>query len=117
MAVVTPRPRIGKYAASVYNPRPADSERQPRNAAFHNRSEEAAPVAKLTTRARKALPSADFAGGGRSFPIPDKSHARNALARVANKSPAVKAKVRSAVKRKFPGIGKKSKSRGIINRG
>ena len=43
---VTPRARIGKYAASVYNPRPADSERQPRNAAFHNRSEEAAPVAR-----------------------------------------------------------------------
>jgi len=114
---VTPRARIGKYAASVYNPRPADSERQPRNAAFHNRSEEAAPVAKLTTRARKAIKPANFAGPDRSYPIENASHARNALSRVANKSPALKAKVRSAVKRKFPGIGKKAKSLGIINRG
>jgi hypothetical protein len=75
-------------------------------------------MAKLTTKSRKALPAQDFAGPDRSFPIPDASHARNALARVGNKSPAKKAKVRAAVKQKFPGIavgGKKSA--GLINRG
>lgn len=73
-------------------------------------------MAKLTTKARKSLPTQDFAGPDRSFPIPDASHARNALARVASKSPAKKAKVRAAVKRKFPGIavgGKKPA--GLIN--
>lgn len=69
-------------------------------------------MAKLTTRARKRLPAADFAGPDRSFPIADASHARNALSRVADRSPALKARVRAAVHRKFPGIGKP----GIINR-
>lgn len=40
-------------------------------------------MAKLTTKARKALPAADFAGPGRSYPIPDKSHAANAKARAS----------------------------------
>ena len=70
-------------------------------------------MAKLTTKKRNALPAADFAGPDRSFPIPDASHARNALARVANKSPAIKAKVRGAVKRKFPGV---KQAGGMINR-
>lgn len=38
---------------------------------------------KLTTKARKALPKADFAGPGKSYPIPDKSHAANAKARAS----------------------------------
>jgi hypothetical protein len=38
---------------------------------------------KLTAKARKALPKADFAGPGKSYPIPDKSHAANAKARAA----------------------------------
>ncbi len=62
-------------------------------------------MAKLTAATRNALPTSTFAGPDRSFPINDKSHARNALSRVANKSPALKAKVRAAVKRKFPSIG------------
>lgn len=41
-------------------------------------------MAKLTARARKALPASDFAGGKGKYLIPDVSHARNALARVAN---------------------------------
>ena len=40
-------------------------------------------MAKLTTRARKALPKGDFAGPGRSYPVPDASHARNAKARAS----------------------------------
>jgi hypothetical protein len=45
-------------------------------------------MAKLTTSARKALPSSQFAGPNRTFPIPDAAHAANAKARAAQ---AVKA--------------------------
>lgn len=45
-------------------------------------------MAKLTTKARKALPTSMFAGPGRSYPVPDKSHAANAKARATQ---AVKA--------------------------
>jgi len=69
-------------------------------------------MAKLTARARKALPGGDFAGPDRSYPDQNKSHARDALSRVANKSPALKARVRAAVHRKYPDIGKP----GLINR-
>ena len=60
----------------------------------------------LTTKARKKLPKSSFAmPGKRAYPINDKAHARNALARVSQYgTPAEKAKVRSAVHRKFPGI-------------
>ena len=61
-------------------------------------------MAKLTSKQRNALSSKDFAGPDRSFPINDRSHARNALSRVANKPPAVKAEVRGAVSRKYPGL-------------
>jgi len=40
-------------------------------------------MAKLTAAKRKALPTKDFAGPDRSYPVQDKSHARNALARVS----------------------------------
>ena len=44
----------------------------------------------------------------RAYPLNDASHARNALARVSQHgSSSEKAQVRAAVKRKFPGIGKK----------
>lgn len=63
-------------------------------------------MAKLTAKTRNALPAKSFAGPDRSYPIADASHARNALSRVsANGSPALKAKVRSAVKAKYPSIG------------
>lgn len=59
----------------------------------------------LTAKKRNALPGKDFAGPDRSYPINDASHARNALARVSQHgSPALKAKVRSKVARKYPGI-------------
>lgn len=63
-------------------------------------------MAKLTAKKRNALPSSTFAGPGRSFPINDPSHARNALARVADRSEALKARVRAKVHSKFPDIGK-----------
>lgn len=58
-------------------------------------------MAKLKAKARNALPSSDFAGPDRSYPIEDASHARNAKARVANKSPALKARVDAKVKAKY----------------
>lgn len=66
-------------------------------------------MAKLTYAARKKLPSSSFVEpGARKYPIENASHARNALARVSQYgSPAEKAKVRAAVHRKYPGIGKK----------
>jgi hypothetical protein len=71
-------------------------------------------VAKLTTSARNSLSSGSFALPGRRYPIHDKSHARNALSRVSQHgSASEKARVRAAVKKKYPGIGKsKSKSKG-----
>lgn len=38
-------------------------------------------MAKLTTKGRNKLPASAFAGPGRSYPVPDKSHAANAKAR------------------------------------
>lgn len=68
-------------------------------------------MAKLTTRERKKLPKGDFAvPGKKAYPIPDKSHARNALARVSQfGSSSEKKEVRAAVHRKFPTIGKPEK--------
>lgn len=61
---------------------------------------------RLTAAARHALPDSSFALSGRRYPIEDKNHARNALARVSRHgSPAEKSTVRAAVHRKYPGIG------------
>jgi hypothetical protein len=38
-------------------------------------------MSKLTTGRRSNLPRSDFAGPGRSYPVPDRSHAFNAKAR------------------------------------
>ncbi len=69
-------------------------------------------MGKLKAAQRAKLPSKDFALPGKgkgpsgkgsgSYPIPDKSHARNALARSAGKP--VAAAVRAKVKAKYPGI-------------
>lgn len=63
-------------------------------------------MAKLTTKARSALPKKSFAvPGKKAYPINDANHARNALARVSQfGSPSEKKQVRAAVKKKFPGI-------------
>jgi hypothetical protein len=64
-------------------------------------------MAKLTAKKRNALSGSTFAGPDRSYPIPDASHARNALSRVSQfGSPDLKAAVRAKVAKKFPGIGK-----------
>ena len=67
-------------------------------------------MAKLTSKSRKALPKADFAGPGRSYPVPDKAHAANAKARAAqavnagHMSAAEKAKIDAKASAK---LGKK----------
>jgi hypothetical protein len=62
-------------------------------------------MAKLKAAQRNKLPSGDFAGPDRSYPVNDASHARNALARASqNASPALKSKIQSKVHRRFPGI-------------
>lgn len=63
-------------------------------------------MAKLTSDQRNALPSSKFAvPAGRSYPIQDASHARNALSRVAqNGTPALRKQVRDAVAKRYPGI-------------
>lgn len=68
-------------------------------------------MSKLTPKKRRALPKKSFAVPEReAYPINDASHARNALSRVAgNGTPTEKAKVRAAVKKKYPSIGKKKK--------
>jgi hypothetical protein len=73
-------------------------------------AEEAMPMAKtLTAKDKKKLPKSSFAlPGKRKYPLTDKAHARNALARVAqNGSPAEEKKVKAAVRKRYPSIGKK----------
>lgn len=55
MPDAAPPARLGKYAAGLKNPHPADSERQPRNASWHNEKEatgliNAAPAMKKRRR-------------------------------------------------------------------
>lgn len=62
-------------------------------------------MARLSSADRSALPAQDFAGPDRSYPVPDESHARNALARVSQYGyPELKQKIRDKVRRKFPSI-------------
>lgn len=66
---------------------------------------------KLTTKARKAIPSKDFALPGGRYPIEDRSHAANAKARVSqNGTPAEKATVDRKVAAKYPDMGKHPQS-------
>lgn len=70
-------------------------------------------MAKLTTEDRKNLPASSFALPGGRYPIPDQSHAQNALARVSqNGTDDEKAKVRAAVRSKFKSMTVKRKAGG-----
>lgn len=76
----------------------------------------------LTSGERKNMPSKEFAlpgkkqGGKGGYPIPDASHARNALARVSQfGTPAEKAAVRAKVHAKYPNIGKSKRNPGPTN--
>jgi hypothetical protein len=66
-------------------------------------------IKKLTAAARRKIKPSNFALSGGRYPIHDISHARNALARVAQHgTPSEKAKVRAAVHRKYPSLAKTS---------
>jgi hypothetical protein len=65
-------------------------------------------MAKLTSKARNKIKGSNFALAGRRYPIHDRSHAANALARVSQHGTAAeKATVRRKVRAKYPGMGKK----------
>jgi hypothetical protein len=62
--------------------------------------------AELSSAARNKLPDSSFALPGRRYPIHDRAHAANALARVSQHgTPEEKAKVRAAVCKKYPDLG------------
>jgi hypothetical protein len=62
-------------------------------------------MAKLTAATRRSLPASAFAGPDRSYPIDTPNRARNALARSSeNALPALKARIRAQVHRKYPDI-------------
>ena len=70
-------------------------------------------MAKLTTKARKKLPKSSYGlPGAKKYPMPDKSHARNAKARAAQMvkkgklSKSAQAKIDAKANRKL-GKGKK----------
>lgn len=52
-------------------------------------------MGKLSAVARRTLPASDFAGPRRSFPIPDKGHAKAALGRINNAPPVARPKIRA----------------------
>lgn len=65
-------------------------------------------VMALSTRRRKKLPDSSFAlKGKRAYPIDTAARARNALARVAQHgTKSEQAKVKAAVHKRYPSIGK-----------
>lgn len=81
-------------------------------------AKKAAAKKPLTAAQRKSIPTSDFAVPAKAgspkakaksgnYPIEDKSHARNALARSSGKP--VAAQVKAAVAKKYPGLAKKGK--------
>jgi len=52
-------------------------------------------MARLSTAQRDKLPGKTFAGPGRSFPIPDKNHAKAALALIRHAPASARPKIRA----------------------
>lgn len=86
---------------------------RPWGVSYYSDNQDPIALAELTSKGRKKLKTSSFAiPEKRKYPINDESHARNALARVSQHgTPEEKRRVRAAVKRKFPGIGQKNKSK------
>lgn len=67
-------------------------------------------MTKLNAKQRNAIPTAQFAGPDRSYPIEDASHAQNAIARASqqvnagNLSPATAATIKSKARSKLSKI-------------
>jgi len=68
-------------------------------------------MARLTAKDRGKLPAGDFAGPGRSYPVPDKSHAADAKARAtqAVKAGRMSASERERIDRKADAVLGKAK--------
>jgi len=66
-------------------------------------------MARLNAKARASLPSKDFAGPGRSFPVNDKVHAEKALqlvgrsVKAGNTTPAQAATIKAKARAKLGG--------------
>ena len=106
--------QIGLYVAaglSIDHENPQASRRTWVDNDRQQRTEATVPKDLSSTKNRKKLSKKSFAlPGKRKYPIPDKSHARNALARVAQHgTPEEQKKVRKAVVKRFPSLGKKRK--------
>ena len=72
-------------------------------------------MAKLTAAARRAVPKSRFGVPGKapksgSYPMPDRSHAVNAMARASGKP--VEAQVRAKAHRLYPQLGKPAQASG-----
>lgn len=69
-------------------------------------------MSKLSYKERQRLPDSDFAiPSKRKYPIENKAHARNALARVAQKgTPSEIKEVRMKVHHKYPSIDKRMRT-------
>jgi hypothetical protein len=73
-------------------------------------------MAKLKASARKALPKRDFAGPGRSFPIEDPTHAREAISgatrseRAGNISSSEESTIKAKARAKLKGGGEHPRS-------
>lgn len=63
-------------------------------------------MAKLNAAKRKKIPTSQFGlPEKRGYPLPDASHARNALARADQfATPSEQSQIKAKVKSKFPGI-------------
>ena len=60
-------------------------------------------MARLTAAERRALPTSDFAGPNRTFPVNDRNHAEVALRLVGNAPPSAQAKIRREAQAKLAG--------------
>jgi hypothetical protein len=58
-------------------------------------------VARLTAAERKRIPTKEFAGKGRSYPIPDKGHAKAAIVRAKEYHPADEATIIRRARKKL----------------
>jgi len=59
----------------------------------------------LNAKSRRALPSSSFVLAGRRYPIHDRAHGANALARARqSKSSSTYSQVRAAVCRRYPSL-------------
>ena len=60
---------------------------------------------KLTTNKRNRMNASSFAlPESRAYPINDRAHARNALARLHNATPSEQKQIKRAIDQRYPGL-------------